>query len=523
MFQHLKKYPSAFALSPRYFLEDIKWLRSKKILNARNQLLTILASPRVEEGLLEEYFAVTKKSVKAARERWFKFEDSGDTDDLVKLASYARADRYPKDVTKLIVHLATNIYGYPHPSVTVGNPPKPRIDLRYNARQLARLMLDEHRSKFITAMNKVTWNGPDGTEHHVPHHTFIENIIRARKYFHFNLYHGEYFSCVHCLEKEKSFKGVVDVLRELHKQWSPQCPNAACECGAYQANRQHTGRVLRSATTAHKEHCTRACVCDSCSELFAQFISFRRFLYKLIESRGCRFVDDQPLLTCREQTCGQCKLSELMKLANIADVLGLPFAVPADTPTRTYLTSPVARTVERIGEKSRTFASKETAMARVTFKQAWDILFHTAHPKRKKPFAQAFLKHRAEDQWFKHVFQKLTDRTNPLLPVGTLIIMNDFSQSPKFQIAQEVKSSNQVFTQQQFLLGPTPCIFVVEEEGKLDIKLVVLHMIAEDSKHSSPRVSQIFSVALDYMETYMEAGWGTFGSSSTISNIRIWN
>ncbi len=218
MFQHLKKYPSAFDLSPRYFLEDIKWLRSKKILNARNQLLTILASPRVDEGLLEEYFAVTKKSVNAARERWFKFEDSGDTDDLVKLASYARADRYPKDVTKLIVHLATNVYGYPHPSVTVGNPPKPRIDIRYNARPLARLMLDEHRSKFITAMNNVAWKSPDGTEHHVPHCTFIENTIRAHKHFHYNSYHREYFSCVHCLKKYKSFKGVVDVLRELHKR-----------------------------------------------------------------------------------------------------------------------------------------------------------------------------------------------------------------------------------------------------------------------------------------------------------------
>ncbi len=212
-----------------------------------------------------------------------------------------------------------------------------------------------------------------------------------------------------------------------------------------------------------------------------------------------------------------------MKLADIEDVLGLPFAVPANTPARTYMTSPVARTVERIDDLPRTFASKETAMTRVTFKQAWDILFHTAHPKRKKPFAQAFLRHRAEDQWFKHVFQTLTDRTNPLLPVGTLIIMNDFSQSPKFQIAQEVKSPNQVFTQQQFLLGPTPCIFVVEEKGKLDIKLVVLNMIAEDSKHSSPRVAQIFSVALDYMETYIEAGWGTFSSFSTFSNMGICN
>ena len=106
------------------------------------------------------------------------------------------------------------------------------------------------------------------------------------------------------------------------------------------------------------------------------------------------------------------------------------------------------------------------------------------------------------------MFEKLTDRASPLLPRGTLLIMNDFSQYPKLQIAQEEKFSNQVFTQQQFLLRPTPCIFVAEEDGQDVAKLIVLNMIAEDSKHSSPRVVQIFNTAHEFCTDYMLKNFG---------------
>ena len=112
------------------------------------------------------------------------------------------------------------------------------------------------------------------------------------------------------------------------------------------------------------------------------------------------FIKDQPKLKCREQKCENCDLTKILKNPS---ALVLPFPINNNAITRTYFTSKKAHEVERINEKVSTFTK---------------------------------------------------------LPVGTLIIINDFSQNPKFQIAQDLKTSNQVFEGQKFLLGPTPCFLV---------------------------------------------------------------
>ena len=82
-------------------------------------------------------------------------------------------------------------------------------------------------------MGNTTWTS-NKIAHKLPHHTFIEKHIRTMKHVKYDSYFGEYFSCKHCLEKDKSWKGVVSALGEDHKEWSRNCPNATCVCGALQ-------------------------------------------------------------------------------------------------------------------------------------------------------------------------------------------------------------------------------------------------------------------------------------------------
>ena len=89
--------------------------------------------------------------------------------------------------------------GRRHPKVVIGD--EARIDLPYQARQLAKLMLKEHKDEFKRAMKGVTWVDKAGKKHQLPHPTFIEKTIRLMPHVKYDLYFGEYFSCVYCLEK----------------------------------------------------------------------------------------------------------------------------------------------------------------------------------------------------------------------------------------------------------------------------------------------------------------------------------
>ena len=101
------------------------------------------------------------------------------------------------------------------------------------------------------------------------------------------------------------------------------------------------------------------------------------------------------------------------------------------------------------------------------------------HPEEKKniPFAVSFLHHRAQVNWFEKQFSQLIDRRNPTLPIGTLLIMADFSESPSFQ--HKDKTSDFIYCKQSVLLGPTPCLFTVSDgKGGLAIILVEVNFFA---------------------------------------------
>ena len=57
-----------------------------------------------------------------------------------------------------------------------------------------------------------------------------------------------------------------------------------------------------------------------------------------------------------------------------------------------------------------------------------------------------------------------------------------------------------IYSKQQILLGPTPCLYTIVENGKKTIKLNELNFLAEDPKHSSERVLQIILSAYEYMK-----------------------
>ena len=142
-------------------------------------------------------------------------------------------------------------------------------------------------------MGNTTWTSSDNIVHKLPHHTFIEKHIRALRHVKYDSYFGEYFSCHHCLEKDKSWKGVVGALGETHKKLSLNCPNATCACGALQHNKHIRLRseVFCSYTRLNSciykflsqkinhRACTGRCSCVDCTALFNRLVSFRKFLY----------------------------------------------------------------------------------------------------------------------------------------------------------------------------------------------------------------------------------------------------
>ena len=65
------------------------------------------------------------------------------------------------------------------------------------------------------------------------------------------------------------------------------------------------------------------------------------------------------------------------------------------------------------------------------------------------------------------------------------------------------------------MLGPTPCLFTIDDgKGGLKIILVEVNFFAEDPKHSSQRVLQIFEEAYLYMKIYMKENYGGVSSGS---------
>jgi len=234
----------------------------------------------------------------------------------------------------------------------------------------------------------------------------------------------------------------------------------------------------------------------------------------MIEKAGCKLVDGLPKLKCREQTCEKCKITELLSLKNFEKTLDLPFPIDMKKPTHTYKTAEQIRNIERVEYKDVSFAYKHTLMKTVTFEEAWKFMFEE-HPEeeQKIPFATSYLNHRAQVDWFQKEFTQLIDQKNPTLPLGTLLIMNDFSESPSFQ--HKDKTSDFIYCKQQILLGPTPCLFTVPDgKGGLKIILVEVNFFAEDPKHSSQRVLQIFEEAYLYMKIYMKENYGGVSSGS---------
>ena len=455
--------------------------------------------------MLVDHLHVAKKSVEEARERWLDYEESGLIDDLAKDGLYARERRYPQAVRDLIEHHVINTYGIRNPGVIIYN--KPRIELPFTLRDLSMLMLKEKEAEFLVAMKEVTWTSR-GTTHKLPHPKFIEHYIRTtmpqvKKARHF----GEYFFCKHCLEKDKSWKAVITALKKMHKNWSPECKNAKCACGAFEYNRNVR---LRNKKRGHVS-CTGSCICDDCNKLFQNLSSFIGFLYDRIENAGCTMVEGMPTHKCRTQSCDQCNMADLLSLKKFQAALNLPFPIDMAMPTHTYKTKNKIREVERAEQKPKGFVYKHTEMTTVAFETAWKFLFEE-HPEVKNgtPFATSFLAHRAQVDWFNAEFARLIDRNNPALPVGTLLITNDFSESPFYQLKDQ--TSDMIYCQQPILLGPTPCFFTTEnDKGGRDVHLVVLNFLAEDAKHSSPRVLQIFEHAYLYMDKYIQENYGAFG------------
>ena len=142
-------------------------------------------------------------------------------------------------------------------------------------------------------------------------------------------------------------------------------------------------------------------------------------------------------------------------------------------------------------------------MSTTSFRDAWSLMFEE-HPsmKQKLPFADVFLNHRGQVDYFDGQFAQLIDKEDPKLPIGTLLVMNDFSESPVFQHVH--KTGDFIYSQQSILLGPTPCLFTVPDEEKGHrIILIELNFLADDPYHSSPRVLQIFANAIEFMRNYM--------------------
>ena len=108
------------------------------------------------------------------------------------------------------------------------------------------------------------------------------------------------------------------------------------------------------------------------------------------------------------------------------------------------------------------------------------------HPDRKQPLASGFLKHRVENEWFEGELSRLINREDPALPIGILMVMNDFSESFPYQFKDKI--SQQIYDKQPVMLAPTPCLFTyTDNNDNKQIALIVINFLSEDSKHSSER------------------------------------
>ena len=92
---------------------------------------------------------------------------------------------------------------------------------------------------------------------------------------------------------------------------------------------------------------------------------------------------------------------------------------------------------------------------------AWEFMF-LKHPDRKQPLASGFLKHRAENEWFEGELSRLINREDPALPIGILMVMNDFSESFPYQFKDKI--SQQIYDKQPVMLAPTPCLFTYRDQ-----------------------------------------------------------
>ena len=255
----------------------------------------------------------------------------------------------------------------------------------------------------MDAMGGRSWEGKDLTRHYVPHHTFIEKYIRSLPHVKYDSYWGEFFSCIKCLEVALSHLGIVSGIKEAHRAYSKDCFNAMCSCGVFQ-NRKQT-RETRSGKVIHREYCSGRCSCDDCLKFLSQFDSISGFLYSIInKSGGCDLVKGIPKKKCREQTCSNCKLSELMNFENAQKTIGCKFELPLSLPSienflfiintrfcykpaRTYLSTKTHRKIERPDEEVKIYSFKHTMCKIVPFQKAWSR-FWISHPDRKVPFAR---------------------------------------------------------------------------------------------------------------------------------------
>ena len=149
---------------------------------------------------------------------------------------------------------------------------------------------------------------------------------------------------------------------------------------------------------------------------------------------------------------------------------------------RTYLSTKIHRKVERPDEETKIYSYKHTKCDIVSFSEAWKR-FWIEHPIRDQPYARNFefcvclitllcspeahLRHISQVEWFSKQFANLIDKNEPALPIGKAIIMTDFSEHPMLQTALLQKTSQNIYEQQPFLLGPTPCLIAVPDPDKL--------------------------------------------------------
>ena len=156
--------------------------------------------------------------------------------------------------------------------------------------------------------------------------------------------------------------------------------------------------------------------------------------------------------------------SERLSLEKFEDSLNLPFPIDQTMLTRSYFMEKGVRKIQRTEQKGREFVYKFLNHDVVKFSEAWERKF-VKNPKNKNsdPHSPIFLNHRTQVDLFDREFGRLIDRDDPALDIGTLIIMIDFSESPFLEFEQ--KTSEMIYSKQQILLAPTPCLYTTMENG----------------------------------------------------------